>query len=106
MSQFLISLATLTRSTGKPGDLDSSKHSGSMARTETVADGRGELEPSGNGQGMWMLDEMSNTVDQTRPGNDYAVPSPYEEPFPLTTTAFAEDICVVQDDEPVYANIQ
>ena len=77
-----------------------------MAHTETIVDGRKEMEHSVNGQGMCMLDELSSTVDHTRPGNDYEMPSPYETPFPLTTTAFAEDICIVQDEEPVYANIQ
>ena len=94
-----LSSATLTRSTGRPGDFDSSKHSGSMARAEAFEDSRGEMEHSVNGQGTWTLHKM-------RPGNDYESPSPYEAPFPLTTTAFAEDICVVQDEEPVYANIQ
>ena len=62
-----------------------------------------EMECSGNGWGTWILDEMSSTADHTRPGNDYEMPSHYETPFPLTTTAFAEDICVVQDEKPLYA---
>ena len=73
------------------------------------------MEHSVNGQGTWMLDEMSSTFDDTRPGNDYEAPpypfeapSVYDTPYAITTTAFAEDIYVVQDDhdEPVYANIQ
>lgn len=71
-----------------------------MANTATIAADRGDMEHSGNCQGTWMLDVMSGTIDHTGPGNDY------EAPFPITTTAFAEDICVVQDEEPVYANIQ
>ena len=84
-----------------------------MSHTETYVDSREDMEHSGKGQGTWMLDEMSSIVDHTRPDNDYeAPPYPFEEPSvydtPYSTTAFAEDICVVQDghEEPVYANIQ
>ena len=108
MLSFPQSSATLTRSTGKPGDFTCSKYSTSMACTEATTDGRGgmHVENSGTGQGTWMLDEMSSTIDHARPANDYEAPTPYETPFSITTTAFAEDFCVVQDEEPVYANIQ
>ena len=71
------------------------------------------MEHSVNGQDTWMLAEMSSTFDDTRPDNDYEAPpypfeapSVYDTPYSISTTAFAEDICVVQDKEPVNANIQ
>lgn len=70
-----------------------------MAARTATADGTGDMEHSGSGQGMWRLDELSNTMDHTRRGNDYDIPAS------IADTAFAEDF-IVQDEEPVYANIQ
>ena len=114
MLPFPLSLATFTRSTGKPGDFASSKQSACMSHSETCVDGRGDMEHSVDGQGTCMLDEVSSIVDDTTPDNDYEAPTPYpfeapsvyDTPYSISTTAFAEDICVVKDKEPVDANIQ
>ena len=89
---FPFSPATLTQSTGKPGDFSSSKCSASVARTAGNAeiDGGVELEHHMDGQGVTMLELMSSARDGTRICNNY------ETPFSAAATA----------EEPVYANIQ
>ena len=91
-SIFPLSPATLTRSTGRPGDFSSSKCSASVASTAGNAeiDGGVELEYHRDGQGMTMLELMSSAGDGTRIWNDY------DTSFSAAATA----------EEPIYANLQ
>ena len=76
-----------------------------MASTAANADGRGEIEHNGNGQGMRMLELMSSTVDGRGNDNHYEIQcNDYEGPSSIAATTFAEGS--LQAEEPVYANIQ
>ena len=99
---FQLSLATLTRSTGKPGDSNNSKSSASKHSTAANIDCGAELEYSRNDQGIRMLELMSSTGDAAGVGNEYETPSSVATTYMLPFTGEVGNAA----GEPVYSDIQ
>ena len=93
----LLSPATLTRSTGKPDDFNSSKSCTSTYSTAANVDWEVELEYSRSDQDKRMDEAMSSTVDGARIGNEYDIPSS------IAATAFTGEAATAFTGEAVYA---